>query len=82
MNDYWPKSGENLSDYIANKKKETAVQTLENCVSQHPELTLSLMKKLEKNKGALGNLNLVETTPEAEYDTQVSSGFLSRRRTT
>jgi hypothetical protein len=51
MGEYWPKAGENLSDYVTNKRRATAVHTLEKCASEHPEVTLSLMKKLEQNRG-------------------------------
>lgn len=47
MRDYWPQSGENLSDYISNKKRTTAVSTLEKCITDHPELTISLLDKLK-----------------------------------
>ena len=46
MHEYWPQAGEKISDYIANKKKLSAVETLEKAVSDHPELTLSLIDKI------------------------------------
>jgi len=43
----WPQNGDKMSDYISNRKKAAAVETIEKCMIDYPEMTLDLIDKLK-----------------------------------
>ena len=85
MKDHWPQAGETMSDYLEQKKKATAVQTLEKCVTEHPELTYSLLSKLDYNRAkSIINLREAALATDSAAGTKPSTcqTFMQKRQGT